>query len=246
MCRVLIWRPQSCRMKLQLSQRLDVASLWSQSTKHQIAGALRETHGSTELGDPGKMSLNLRIRRCLHRRQVREKVSLVLLSSPWTESSFICCMGFRPDYLICKKLGRFRQMRQTRNAQTRLSWRLTILSEEQWEAAEWFCAGGDMPWFDWHFEKINLLLPGSRKCKFPSSHEGSSCSLLGHLDMESFDIATAFGACTHPPSTPIGNLLSLQMRKQFLSVFYLCSLLNCDWSQAPDLWKPQRRKWFPW
>jgi hypothetical protein len=52
--------------------------------------------------------------------------------------------------------------------------------------------------------------------------------------MEPFDIAAAFGARAHPPNTPVGNLLNLQIKKkkttkkQFLSMFYLCSPLNCD------------------
>lgn len=32
--------------------------------------------------------------------------------------------------------------------------------------------------------------------------------------MEPFDIAAAFGACAHPPNTPVGNLLNLQIKKK--------------------------------
>lgn len=75
-------RPQNCRMKHKLSRRLDVASLCSQSMKHQIEGALWGRHSLTELGGPEKMSLNLRSGECMHRGQVRERMSLVLMPSP--------------------------------------------------------------------------------------------------------------------------------------------------------------------
>lgn len=54
---------------------------------------------------------------------------------------------------------------------------------------------------------------GPESVSFPQGHEGLACSLLGHLDMKSFDIAAAFGARAHPPSTPVGNLLHLQKNK---------------------------------
>lgn len=75
-------RPQNCRMKHKLSLRLDVASLCSQSMKHQIEGALWGRHSLTELGGPEKMSLNLRSGGYMHRRQVKERVSLVFMPKP--------------------------------------------------------------------------------------------------------------------------------------------------------------------
>lgn len=72
-------RPQNCRMKHRLLQRLDVASLCSQSMKHQIEGALWGRH---TLAGPEKMPSNLRSRGCMHRGWVKERVSLVLMPSP--------------------------------------------------------------------------------------------------------------------------------------------------------------------